>query len=61
MPINSVQFARSVCDEFIHSDPQAKELLKLSSSLNIPLVKVPYFSLFDAFAKWDSIPAEGGG
>jgi hypothetical protein len=52
MPINPVQFAHSVCDEFLRyifsefplSDPQmesqAKELLERSSSLDIPLVKV---------------------
>ena len=67
MPINPVQFAHSVCDEFLRyifsefplSDPQmesqAKELLKRSSSLDIPLVKGPYVSLSEAFAKGDSI------
>jgi ATP-dependent helicase YprA (DUF1998 family) len=67
MPINPVQFAHSVCDEFLRyifsefplSDPQmesqAKELLKRSSSLDIPLVKGPYLSLSEAFAKGDSI------
>jgi len=67
MPINPVQFAHSICDEFLRyifsefplSDPriesQAKELLKRSSSLDIPLVKGPYVSLSEAFAKGDSI------
>ena len=67
MPINPVQFAHSVCDEFLRyifsefplSDPQmesqAKELLMRSSSLDIPLVKGPYVSLSEAFAKGDSI------
>ena len=67
MPINPVQFAHSVCDEFLRdifsefplSDPQmesqAKELLERSSSLDIPLVKGPYVSLSEAFAKGDSI------
>jgi ATP-dependent helicase YprA (DUF1998 family) len=67
MPINPVQFAHSVCDEFLRyifsefplSDPQmesqAKELLQRSSSLDIPLVKGPYVSLSEAFAKGDSI------
>jgi hypothetical protein len=66
-PINPIQFAHSVCDEFLRyifsefplSDPQmetqAKELLKRSSSLDIPLVKGPYLSLSEAFAKGDSI------
>jgi ATP-dependent helicase YprA (DUF1998 family) len=67
MPINPVQFAHSICDEFLRyifsefplSDPQmesqAKELLKRSSSLDIPLVKGPYVSLSEAFSKGDSI------
>ncbi len=74
MPINPVQFAHSVCDEFLRyifsefplSDPQmesqSKELLERSSSLDIPLVKGPYVSLSEAFAKGDSIQhmAAGG-
>ncbi len=71
MPINPVQFAHSVCDEFLRyifsefplSDPQmesqAKELLQRSSSLDIPLVKGPYVSLSEAFAKGDSIQQMG--
>jgi hypothetical protein len=67
MPINPVPFAHSVCDEFLRyifsefplSDPQmesqAKELLQRPSSLDIPLVKGPYVSLSEAFAKGDSI------
>ncbi|MCA9135396.1 MAG: DEAD/DEAH box helicase, partial [Planctomycetales bacterium] len=67
MPINPVQFAHSICDEFLRyifsefplSDPQmesqAKALLKGSNSLDIPLVKGPFVSLSEAFAKGDSI------
>ncbi len=67
MPINPVQFAHSVCDEFLRyifsefplSDPQmesqAKSLLKQASSLDMPLVKGPYLSLSDSFAKGDLI------
>jgi hypothetical protein len=67
MPINPVQFAHSVCDEFLRyifsefplSDPQmetqAKALLKGANSLDIPLVKGPYVSLSEAFAKGGSI------
>ena len=67
MPINPVQFAHSICDEFLRyifsefplSDPQmesqAKELLQRSSSLDIPLVKGPFVSLSEAFAKGDPI------
>ncbi len=67
MPINPVQFAHSVCDEFLRyifsefplSDPQmewqAKDLLRGTSSLDIPLVRGPYVSLSEAFAKGDPI------
>jgi ATP-dependent helicase YprA (DUF1998 family) len=63
MPINPVQFAHSVCDEFLRylfsafplADPelarQARTLLERPSSLDIPLVKGPFVSLSEAFAK----------
>ena len=66
MPINPVQFAHSVCDEFLRyifsafplSDPelaeQARKKLKGRSSLDIPLVQGPYVSLSEAFAKGDA-------
>jgi len=68
MPINPVQFAHSICDEFLRyifsafplSDPemasQAKQLLERPSSLDIPLVKGPFVSLSEAFAKGEPIP-----
>ncbi|MEI8197267.1 MAG: DEAD/DEAH box helicase, partial [Phycisphaerae bacterium] len=67
MSINPVQFAHNVCDEFLRyifsafplSDPdlagQAKRLLSRSSSLDIPLVKGPFVSLSEAFAKGESV------
>lgn len=67
MPINPVHFAHSVCDEFLRylfsafplSDPelaqQAKKLLERPSSLDIPLVKGPFVSISEAFAKGDSV------
>lgn len=67
MSINPVQFAHSVCDEFLRylfsafplSDPdlrdQFRRLLDRSSSLDIPLVKGPYISLSEAFAKGDPV------
>jgi ATP-dependent helicase YprA (DUF1998 family) len=67
MPINPVQFAHSVCDEFLRyifsafpiTDPdlarQAHENLKGHTSLDIPLVKGPFVSLSEAFAKGESI------
>ncbi len=67
MPINPVQFAHSVCDEFLRylfsafplSDPelasQARKLLERPSSLDIPLVKGPFVSLSESFAKGESI------
>jgi len=67
MPINPVQFAHSVCDEFLRylfsafplSDPelaeQARRLLERPSSLDIPLVKGPFVSLSESFAKGESI------
>ena len=63
MPINPVQFAHAVCDEFLRylftafplSDPelarQARKLLERPSSLDIPLVQGPFVSLSEAFAK----------
>jgi hypothetical protein len=63
MPINPVQFAHSVCDEFLRylfsafplADPelakQARKLLERPSSLDIPLVQGPFVSLSEAFAK----------
>src|SRR5262249_38542935 len=67
MAINPVQFAHSVCDEFLRylfsafplSDPELSEqvhrLLERPSSLDIPLVKGPFVSLSEAFAKGESI------
>src|ERR1700679_3979197 len=67
MPINPVQFAHSVCDEFLRylfsafplSDPelagQARKLLDRPSSLDIPLVQGPFVSLSEAFAKGESV------
>ncbi|HAV32787.1 MAG TPA: hypothetical protein DCX79_12355 [Planctomycetaceae bacterium] len=72
MPINPVQFAHSVCDEFLRylfsafplSDPelaqQARSLLERPSSLDIPLVKGPFVSLSESFAKGDSIQQLAG-
>ena len=70
MPINPVQFAHDVCDEFLRyifsafplSDPelaeQARQNLKGSpSSLDIPLVQGPFVSLSEAFAKGESVQA----
>ncbi len=67
MPINPVQFAHGVCDEFLRylfsafplSDPelarQARKLLERPSSLDIPLVKGPFVSLSESFAKGEPI------
>ena len=67
MPINPVHFAHSVCDEFLRyifsafpiTDPdlasQAHENLKGHTSLDIPLVKGPFVSLSEAFAKGESV------
>jgi hypothetical protein len=67
MPMNPVHFAHSVCDEFLRyvfsafplSDPeladQARTKLKGRSSLDIPLVRGPFVSLAEAFAKGDSV------
>jgi ATP-dependent helicase YprA (DUF1998 family) len=67
MPINPVQFAHGVGDEFLRylfsafplSDPeladQAKKLLERPSSLDIPLVKGPFVSLSESFAKGEPI------
>ena len=72
MPINPVQFAHGVCDEFLRylfsafplSDPelaeQARKLLERPSSLDIPLVQGPFVSLSEAFAKGESGPEAGG-
>src|SRR3954471_6813503 len=69
MPINPVQFAHGVCDEFLRysfsafplSDPeladQARKLLERPSSLDIPLVKGPFISLSEAFAQGESVQA----
>jgi ATP-dependent helicase YprA (DUF1998 family) len=67
MPINPVQFSHGVCDEFLRylfsafplSDPelaeQARKLLERPSSLDIPLVKGPFVSLSESFAKGEPI------
>jgi len=67
MPINPVQFAHNVCDEFKRylfsafplADPdlakQAHELLDRRSSLDIPLVQGPFVSLSEAFAKGEPV------
>src|SRR5262249_8917630 len=67
MPINPVHFAHGVCDEFLRyifsafplSDPelaeQARKKLKGRSSLDIPLVRGPFVSLSEAFAKGESV------
>ena len=67
MPINPVHFAHSVCDEFLRyifsafpiTDPdlakQARKHLKGHTSLDIPLVKGPFVSLSEAFAKGESL------
>jgi ATP-dependent helicase YprA (DUF1998 family) len=67
VPINPVQFAHGVCDEFLRyifsafpiTDPelakQAHENLKGHTSLDIPLVKGPFLSLSEAFAKGESV------
>jgi len=67
MPINPIQFAHNVCDEFLGyifsafpiTDPdlarQAHENLKGHTSLDIPLVKGPFVSLSEAFAKGESV------
>src|SRR5215467_2224180 len=74
MPINPVHFAHGVCDEFLRylfsafplSDPelaeQARKLLERPSSLDIPLVKGPFVSLSESFAKGELIQklAEAG-
>jgi len=67
MPLNPVQFAHGVCDEFLRylfsafplSDPelagQARKLLERPSSLDIPLVRGPYVSLSEAFAQGEAV------
>jgi ATP-dependent helicase YprA (DUF1998 family) len=67
MPINPVHFAHGVCDEFLRyifsafplSDPelagQARKKLKGRSSLDIPLVRGPFVSLSEAFAKGEPV------
>ena len=67
MPINPIQFAHQICDEFlryIHSafplaDPalkaQARKLLDRPSSLDMPLVRGPYVTLSEAFARGESV------
>jgi hypothetical protein len=67
MPINPVQFAHSVCGEFLRylfsafplSDPdlrdQFRRLLDRPSSLDTPLVQGPFVSLSEAFAKGDPV------
>lgn len=67
MPINPIQFAHQVCDEFLRylysafplTDPdlaqQAREMLSRPSSLDIPLVRGPYVSLSEAFAEGESL------
>ena len=67
MAINPVRFAHNICDEFLRyiysayplSDPdlaqQVRALLKRPSSLDIPLVRGPYVSLSEAFAKGENL------
>src|SRR5947209_15227769 len=67
MAINPVHFAHSICDEFLRylfsafplSDPdlagQARKLLERPSSLDIPLVRGPFVSLSEIFAKGDPV------
>jgi len=67
MPLNPVHFAHSVCGEFLRylfsafplSDPelaqQARKLLERPSALDIPLVKGPFVSLSESFAKGELI------
>jgi ATP-dependent helicase YprA (DUF1998 family) len=67
VPINPVQFAHNVCDEFLRylfsafplADPeladQARKLLHGKSSLDIPLVQGPFISLSEAFSKGDPV------
>src|SRR3954451_11169938 len=67
MAINPVHFAHNTCDEFLRyifsafplSDPdlakQARKLLERPSSLDIPLVKGPFVSLSDSFAKGELV------
>ena len=67
MPINPVQFAHQVCDEFLRylysafplTDPdlsdQFKRMLSRPSSLDIPLVQGPFVSLSEAFAVGDPV------
>lgn len=67
MPMNPVQFAHSICDEFLRylfsafplSDPelaeQARRLLERPNSLDIPLVNGPFISLSEAFAHGDAV------
>ena len=67
MPINPVQFAHQVCDDFLRylfsafplTDPdlkaQFRQILERPSSLDIPLVRGPYVSLSEAFAEGDDI------
>ena len=69
MPINPVQFAHSICDEFLRyifsafpiTDPnlatQARQKLRGKTSLDIPLVQGPFVSLSEAFAKGESVQA----
>src|SRR5215472_4486586 len=71
MPINPVHFAHGVCDEFLRyifsafplSDPelaeQARKKLKGRSSLDIPLVRGPFVSLSEAFAKGEFVQKLG--
>ncbi len=67
MPINPIQFAHQVCDEFLRyifsafplADPdlerRAKELFRAQTSLDIPLVQGPYVSLSEPFAEGSSV------
>src|SRR5271166_3007141 len=69
MPINPVQFAHSVCDEFLRyifsafpiTDPdlatQARKKVRGKTSLDIPLVQGPFVSLSEAFAKGETVQA----
>ena len=69
MAINPIHFAHGVCEEFLRyifsafplADPdlagQARSKLTGKSALDIPLVRGPYVSLSDAFAKGEPVQA----
>jgi ATP-dependent helicase YprA (DUF1998 family) len=67
MPLNPIQFAHQVCDEFLRylysafplTDPdlaeQFRRILSRPSSLDIPLVQGPFVSLSEAFAMGEEV------